>query len=134
MPLEIFYERFGIYTTRGTEDDMSAFTSYGARLGAEFALSKEMALRFGANYMLLGIYNIDKTSGTVTSESKAMGSKDNPYMSQLGFSTGVGFKGTGNETNISLGFESLASQPKDDSYSENTKFVLKLLADIKFYL
>jgi hypothetical protein len=120
VPLEIYYENFTMYSTR---NELTKIYDLGASLGTEINLTKEFALRFGADYGFYGV--ADYSAGKP-------GSSDNPYVTKLGINAGVGLKSSTNETNITLRFENVGNNPADSSYKTFMNLNIKLLADVKF--
>jgi len=133
IPIEFFYDLIQEYTKEGINETTSGWYDFGARLGNEIGLSDAVSLRFGLDYTLNANYEQDKTNGIITDEESPAGSVNNPWLMQLGYNAGIGFKSQANEFNIGFRIEPQWNNP-NPYYNDYEKFNFKVVSDLKFYL
>lgn len=133
IPVELFVNGFDRKYLIVNIDNYSHVYDFGARAGVEL-MAGDLALRLGADYTAASRYTGNKENGVYTTHSEGAGTRSNPFTMQLGVNAGIGLNLFGAETNLSARFEPVWNQYKNEALKTDSDNVIKLMADMKFYL
>lgn len=133
IPVELFVNGIDRKYVIADTDEYTRTYDVGARAGVELMMG-DMALRLGADYAAAGEYTANKDEGNYSFQSAGAGTEYNPYTMQLGVNAGIGLKLFGAETNLSVRYEPKWTQYEIEDLKKEMNGVIRLMADMKFYL